>query len=271
MLNNKIILIPNYNGEKYVRETIEKFKIFLPNWTIIVVDDKSNDNSINIIKTLDCILIQKSTNGGYASSVNRGLNYINKKFDINHTFVLIANSDVIPIKELNLQLEDVMHNVQKPFIVGFIEKGFMPLKPTEYEKLPGFLYILSLDVLNKIGYLDERFYMFGEENDYFFRAKLKKINLFQCNLIVDQLSFKSFSDPKKLVFYSVRNSLFLEIKWKRYFKFILKAFYFILFFIILRLFVNKSNPSNRRLTSISYIEGMLTCLIAIFSVRKLMR
>ncbi|WP_457563536.1 glycosyltransferase family 2 protein [Caminibacter pacificus] len=54
MNNEKVsIIVPNYNGEKFIKDTIDSVKKqSYQNWEMIIVDDCSTDGSPNIIKNL---------------------------------------------------------------------------------------------------------------------------------------------------------------------------------------------------------------------------
>lgn len=71
------IIIPVYNAEKWIGQTIENIKQqTYQNFEIILVDDKSNDNSIQVIeKYLDkkIKLIKLNKNSGPAVARNEGL------------------------------------------------------------------------------------------------------------------------------------------------------------------------------------------------------
>lgn len=75
------IIIPVYNCEKYIAEAIKSVKEQeYQKWELIIVNDKSTDNSINIIKEeikeikQDVILIDSPKNYGTAISRNIALN-----------------------------------------------------------------------------------------------------------------------------------------------------------------------------------------------------
>lgn len=73
------IIMPNFNGEKYIAEAIESvISQTYPFWELIIIDDCSTDNSINIIKeysTKDCRIkfINLRKNSGPAVARNTGI------------------------------------------------------------------------------------------------------------------------------------------------------------------------------------------------------
>ena len=78
------ILIPTYNGSKYISETInsilsQSFK----NFRIIVCDDASKDNTVQVIKTIkDPRIVIKShaKNLGYSLNLERARSYVEAPF-----------------------------------------------------------------------------------------------------------------------------------------------------------------------------------------------
>ncbi len=72
------IITPCYNGEKYIRETIESvIAQTYPQWEMIVVDDGSQDRSVSIVseyeKKDERIRLIKQANAGSAAARNRGI------------------------------------------------------------------------------------------------------------------------------------------------------------------------------------------------------
>lgn len=73
------IIMPNYNGEKYIAQTIESVLAqTYPNWELIIADDCSTDNSVNIInsyaeKDSRIKLITGEKNSGAAQARNVAL------------------------------------------------------------------------------------------------------------------------------------------------------------------------------------------------------
>ncbi len=71
------IIMPNYNGEKYLKETIESVLLqTYANWELLFVDDCSTDNSLKIVKSYGdprIKVFQNDTNSGAAVSRNLAL------------------------------------------------------------------------------------------------------------------------------------------------------------------------------------------------------
>ena len=69
------IIIPIYNSEKFLRETLESaINQTYTNIEIICVDDGSTDNSLKILKKYsDKIKIVSKKNQGLASSINTAI------------------------------------------------------------------------------------------------------------------------------------------------------------------------------------------------------
>jgi GT2 family glycosyltransferase len=86
--NSVSVVIPNYNGENIIVETInfavEALKTSrLTSYEIIVSDDASTDQSISIIKETfkEVIIVESEKNTGFSGNVNRGVNYATKDLE----------------------------------------------------------------------------------------------------------------------------------------------------------------------------------------------
>ncbi len=86
------IIIPVYNGEKYLEETlISCFNQTYSNFEVIAVDDGSTDQSSKILKKYsDKIKILKKRNGGTASALNAGIKVMNGEW-----FKWLSQDDIL--------------------------------------------------------------------------------------------------------------------------------------------------------------------------------
>ena len=87
------IVMPAYNSEKTIRKSIDSIiNQTYKNWKLIIVDDKSTDNTWNIIKEYEnhsnILLLQNEENKGVSFSRNRAL-----QIDINSSLVAYCDSD----------------------------------------------------------------------------------------------------------------------------------------------------------------------------------
>lgn len=129
---NLSIVIPNYNGQdllkKNLPKVIEAINVYKNGKKeIIITDDCSTDNSINVLYELkskmkssypDIIfkLIENDKNLGFSSNINRGVK--NTKGDI----LILLNTDVIPQKDF---LEPLLKHFSDPniFAVGCMDES----------------------------------------------------------------------------------------------------------------------------------------------------
>lgn len=81
-----LVIVPVYNESHNLSKVISSLKIFFKN--ILVIDDGSEDNSLNILKELDVNLIKHPINLGQGAAIETGLNYLlnNKVYKYAVTF-----------------------------------------------------------------------------------------------------------------------------------------------------------------------------------------
>lgn len=125
---NISIVIPNYNGEELLRKNLPKLIEAVCNYKdieIIIVDDGSTDDSINIIqnskfkvqnRNLKLRVIKNKTNLGFSSTVNKGAK--EAKGDI----LVLLNTDVVPEKDFLKPLMEHF-NDESVFAVGCMDKS----------------------------------------------------------------------------------------------------------------------------------------------------
>lgn len=103
------IIIPVYNAEKYIKETIETIKKqTYKKWEAIFIDDNSTDNSTNIIKNniqYNIKLIELKKNCGPAIARNKGIEMAKGKY-----IVYLDADDLWENKKLELQHKFMQEN-----------------------------------------------------------------------------------------------------------------------------------------------------------------
>ena len=105
------IILPTYNAEKYIKETIESIlNQTYKNWELIITDDNSSDKTLKILrlyaKRFDRIkLYINSKNEGAACARNNCLKFCNSDF-----IAFIDSDDWWEINKLELQINFMLEN-----------------------------------------------------------------------------------------------------------------------------------------------------------------
>jgi GT2 family glycosyltransferase len=258
------IIVPNYNGEGFINDLINDLINGFKGIPVIVIDDFSNDKSVELLQSCDksrVKLIKRSSNGGFAASVNTGLKYCaQNKID----FVLISNSDIRMskqnCKDISMQFQNFFN--PKIGVLGFLESGLNNYR--DNENISGFLFALRVNLIDTVGYLDETFFMYGEEQDFFRRVLDSEFEIVQTGLeIYHKCEMSSQSNSSRNAWLSIRNSIYLEVKRNNFFLIFKKIF--VLFLIINRVRrpKDKNDPSLIRITRTGPLKGNFHLIKAI--------
>ncbi len=253
------VLIPNYNGFYFIEDTVKACKKSFPEYEIVVVDDASTDSSVTLLSCLDITLLKREKNGGFAAAVNTGLQYL---LSHNVDFIIVSNSDISIDTSIAFEIIKYLNDIQSDIgVMGFQEAGAPYFERHTDDKVSGFFFCLNSMVIQKIGYLDEKYIMYGEEQDYFKRVLKAGFKIVQSNILIPHDGEKSGSGSLKNSWYAIRNSLRLELKFLSV-KGLLRTMCF-LFLIINRLYSPEPDASINRLLRPGVLKGNLMLLTAI--------
>ena len=139
------IITPCYNSEKYISETIKSvINQTYKYWEMIIIDDLSTDNSVNIIKRyLDndkrIVLIKSKENRGPGYCRNLGIKKAKGQY---HAF--IDSDDIWHKNKLDVQIS---YMKKKNIQFSFMSYNFIDEKGVEQNILP-------FHVANKVNYTD---------------------------------------------------------------------------------------------------------------------
>jgi len=198
------VIIVNWNGERVLRGCLDAiYAQEYKNIEVIVVDNNSHDNSVELIKKnyKHVKLVESDTNLGFAGGNNKGLKYVNGDF------ILLLNSDAIVTMNFLQPLVDKLQSekevgVVQPLILYtnntlhkrgdinsagtyFLKTGFLyyfgygkDSDNRKYQKSDfiftayGACMLIKKEIIDAIGLFDVDFFMYFEETDFCIRSLL---------------------------------------------------------------------------------------------------
>jgi len=212
------IVVLNWNGLKDAIECLESLKkITYPNYEMIVVDNGSEGNDADVLEKRykDYIkVIRNKNNLGWAGGVNKGIEYAIAN---GSNLLLILNNDIVVGKNF---LEPLVKDMLMDENIGIIgpanycyyepKKVFSSGQKISYWKgkvielnllgdskevdtLAGCCLLIKKEVIDKIGYFYEPYFLNLEETDYCARA--------------GKTGFKTVCEPKSKVWHKIGATL----------------------------------------------------------------
>lgn len=123
-MSKTTVIIPNYNGMKYIKDCIESLLVQTLPSDIIIIDNASTDGSVEFLKDnydkeLTCKdgtkilsrVVCLDSNTGFSNAVNKGIELA--KTD----YVFLLNNDTVCHKDCIEKLENAMNHKKKAFSV----------------------------------------------------------------------------------------------------------------------------------------------------------
>jgi len=200
------VIIVSFNTKDLLKKCLESLP---PGIEIIVVDNGSTDGSVAYLKKLKNIkLLINQKNEGFSKAVNQGIRKSQGKF------LLLLNSDIIVKKDALSKLVDFAKKEPQAGVIGgrlldpdgspqgscfylptlwrvirefwlgrddfsVMKKYFPPgKKPVEVEVVTGTVFLIPKKVLKKVGFFDERYFMYFEDLDYCRQVKQTGFKVF---------------------------------------------------------------------------------------------
>lgn len=112
------IIMPAYNADKYIAETIESVvNQTYNNWELLVIDDGSIDSTSEIVKSFsdDRIILVQQKNGGVSSARNKGVDLSKGRY-----ITFLDADDVLPPNSLKVRVEYLERNSDIDLVDGNI-------------------------------------------------------------------------------------------------------------------------------------------------------
>ena len=210
-------------------------------FTTFIIDSNSQDQTVEFIKANypEFRISEYNENLGYAKGNNIGIQFaIKEKYD----YVLIVTHDVKLDRRCLSELlktankDDRIGIVQPKILlwddplrintigneIHFLGYGFMQgyrdlaeehphLKERPITSVSGAALLLKTSLIKKVGQFDERFFMYSEDMDLSWRARLRGYRLFLSPEAISYHSYEFSKNPMKM-YYLDRNRIILILK-----------------------------------------------------------
>jgi GT2 family glycosyltransferase len=295
------IIIPNYNGQKYLGECVDSLlHLDFPreSYEIIVVDNASSDNSGEFISTMypDLRLIIAERNLGFASGCNLGI-----KNSFGEYIVLLNNDTVVDANWLK-ELVSVAHNDKEVAIVG--SKLLFRNSPNEIQNAMSYLtdrgdggdmgshqpdegqydttrevmavcgasMLIKRTLIEEIGALDEDFFAYYEDMDLCYRTRLygKKIVFAPRSVVYHVHAATSGEWSPFFTFLVFRNKLLLQLKNSRA-SFLLKVLFLYGWQVVYEGLAKGVNRKTHLKVLASFAQKLPKFLVKRFYVRSIIK
>lgn len=189
------VIIPNRNGIKHLSYSLASLvKTTYVNYRIVLVDDHSTDESVDFVERQYPLVrvLENDENKGFAGAANVGIAYaLGQGAD----FIAIFNSDIKVLPEWLECVVDLFCKKPDIGLVGFTEipkekeELFREVKKesVEYQEvksLCGCLYVCPSRVFKHVGFFDEAYFMYSEDNDFFSRLTRSGYAILKTNMPV---------------------------------------------------------------------------------------
>lgn len=246
------IILVNYNGYEDTIECIKSLqKISYDNYRIIVVNNgstikASKDQLIFLKEHTD--YIDYPDNVGFSGGNNIGMRYAEQKFSPKY-FLLLNNDTVVKEDFLDILVENAelrsgagivcgkIYFYSEPDRIWFagaktdfntcnhshykctyreVDRDFSD-RVEEIDFATGCLWLLSVNAVKKIGYMDEDFFLYCEDDEYCLRMIANGFKILYCNraIIYHKISASTGNKSFLQQYYIARNHLYII---KRYAK-----------------------------------------------------
>lgn len=209
--DNIDIIVPTYNNSEVTKKCFESIAQNTSNYRVIWIDNASSNEEIEKVKESarlleNCDLIRNQKNEGFSIAVNKGLK---KSLQDNWAkYIVLLNNDVIvskcwienlisSLEKNNFEAIGPLTSENNPHSLDALRSVLPELPKFTKESLEEraeillknygtkcfesgsmlsfFCCLIKPSCFEKVGLLDENLFMYGEDNDWFYRCKLSEI------------------------------------------------------------------------------------------------
>lgn len=234
-MNKLGIIIINYNSPEDTLACIHSVEKYAKDLhPLLLVYDNSEINPLSrsqlSIFNLDIRFFRNSNNLGFAGAVNQGLKTLKEG---GFAYFFLLNNDVLLVDKSLERMVECLDNEHSISIVGGINyfmnqpeiiwqsgchnnwltgsvKSITPSQSfTKVDYVPGSTFLGRMELVGKIGYFDEQFFHYFEENDYCQRTRKigGEIAILAKTRFLHKVDGRDRKDSPFIFYYMTRNQL----------------------------------------------------------------
>lgn len=286
-MSSVFVIILNFNHLDDLVETIESFqRQDYSDLNLIVVDNKSSDNSVTFIRDNfpKVHIIQNQENLGWSGGNNIGIEFALK---MNAEYILLSNNDIyFDNPRIISRLVESLEKYPEFGVIGAQENEYydrnicanqgwilypkakyqfnkdrllrseFPAKYKLIDNVSGSFMLTRASLFKKIGLIDDNFFLYGEDTDFGLRAwKEHQYSIVDTSLIIYHKGSSTIGNYSPLkMYYTTRNLIYLIRKHKKsqesHIYFLLKYYFDCVKITIL--IVTSKNFKNKRISNLKH-------------------
>jgi GT2 family glycosyltransferase len=242
------IVLLNYNNHHFTIDCLKSLEhVMYPNFEPIVVDNGSKEESINAVKQAfpETILLVTGKNQGFTGGNNVGIRYA---LEHGADYVMLLNNDTVVAPDMFDLMIEVMEKdpsigVTGPMIYYYdspemiwsiggeidwnsgttrmlglneVDKGQYGLTPQPTDFITGCALLVRREVWEKVGLLDDNFFIYYEETEWCVRAGRGGFKLYYVPMAMmwHKISIEARAVSPWVYYYMTRNRLLFLHKSK---------------------------------------------------------
>lgn len=211
------LITVNYNGVSFLKDffrSLNELNYPKDKLRVFFIDNNSKDGSVNFVKqtkvNFKLQIIRNNKNYGFAKANNMVFPHCQAEY------IALLNNDTRVDRNWLIKLVEKMESEPS---IGIADSRRIPTETPRYidsvtqetSWCSGGSCLIRRSMLEKIGYFDEKFFMYGEDNDLSWRMWIARA---RCVYVPESICEHHFGKPEKYqirrIYYHVRNSILLR-------------------------------------------------------------
>lgn len=214
------IIVLNYNGMRFLDGCFQSLeKVDYPNFEVVMVDNKSTDDSVNLVKEHYrwVRVIEAEDNNGFAAGNNIGIR------ETQGEYVFLLNNDTICTPDFLSKVVEIAESDPSIGIVGAwaLESRFRKYKehiacrdPVQVSAVSGAAMLIKREVVENIGLLDEKCFLYWEDKEYGLRANLLgyRVIASRSAFVYHLVNSTGLPTKERWMYEFVKNKIYIHLK-----------------------------------------------------------